>query len=391
MLVVAPEWEDRPEEDTGVLRIPAIQDVTDMGVSFPLPVQSMVEETVRELQPDIIHSHHPYMLGSMALRVAAQHLVPLVFTHHTRYEFYAHYVRRDSAPARRFAARLGTGYCELADQVIAPSESIRQLLKERGVETPIEAIPTGVDLQKYAEGDRAAARERFGIPAGCFLCGTVSRLAPEKNVGFLVQAVARYLRRNQAAHFLVVGYGPAENSMRKMCEEMGVADRCSFAGKTTGQELVDAYHAMDAFAFASNTETQGMVLVEALAAGCPLVALDAPGTREVVRDGENGRLIQEEDEDAFAGGLSWVAERAEEEPESLPRRARQSASPFSVDRCGRRVLALYEEVAKRGPAVTGSRNHWAGALREFQRDLKIWGNRLSALIEALRTAEEQPP
>ncbi|MFO8007411.1 MAG: glycosyltransferase [Candidatus Brocadiia bacterium] len=283
VMVVAPEWRDRQPDEQDVVRIPAIQNMTDMDVSLPLPLQSTVEQAVQRVRPELIHSHHPYMLGSMALRVAAAHVLPLVFTYHTRYEFYAHYVRPDSTAVQEFAARLGTGYCELADQVIAPSESIRELLKDRGVQTPIEAIPTGVDLEEYADGDGRAARDKLGIPREAFLCGTVSRLAPEKNVGFLCAAVARFLERNQEAHFLVVGYGPSERDMQDTVAQKGVGERCHFAGKTTGQELVDAYHAMDAFTFASQTETQGMVLVEALAAGCPLVALDAPGAREVVQ------------------------------------------------------------------------------------------------------------
>lgn len=389
VIVVAPEWKGRPGGEKGVLRVPAVQNVTDMEIAFPLPFESVVERVIDPAPPDIIHAHQPHMLGTMALRLAAEHLTPLVFTYHTRYEFYAHYVSSGSPAFQRFAAELGAGYCRLADQVIAPSESIRQLLLDRGVETPVEAIPTGVDLDEYADGDGAAARERVDIPADAFLCGIVSRLTPEKNVEFLARAVARYLSREENAWFLVVGYGTALETMRDIVAEEGVEDRCRFAGKTTGQKLVDAYHALDAFVFASKTETQGMVLVEALAAGCPLVALDAPGAREVVDDCVNGRLIAEEDEGAFADGLKWVAERATEDPELLRERARQSAQPFCTHRCVERVLSLYAEVIERGPGkFTGRQGGWSAVMRELQQDWAIWGNRLSALLEAIRAADE---
>ncbi len=384
VLVVAPEYRGCPRDEKDVVRIPAIQKMTDMEVAFPLPLRDTVEGAMAEVEPQVIHSHHPYMLGSMALRVAAQHLIPLVFTYHTRYEYYAHYVQPDSAAAREFAARLGTGYCELADQVIAPSESIRELLLERGVGRPIEPIPTGVDLEEYADGDGPVARDRFDIPRDAFLCGIVSRLAPEKNVSFLCRAVARYLARDEAAHFLVVGYGTSMETMKEILTERGVADHCCFAGKTTGQDLVDAYHAMDAFVFASKTETQGMVLVEALAAGCPVVALDAPGSREVVHDRENGRLIEDEEEEAFAEGLAWVAGQ----DGSLREPARESARPFSVDRCVERVLPLYERVIKRGPeGPHSSGGAWDSLFRELQRDWDIVSNQVSALFDALNRAD----
>ena len=384
VLVVAPEYKGRPRDEEDVVRLPAIQNMTDMKVAFPLPLRDAVERAMEEVEPQVIHSHHPYMLGSMALRVAAQHLIPLVFTYHTRYEYYAHYVHPDSSAVQEFAARLGTGYCELADQVITPGESIRQLLQDRGVGTPIEPIPTGVDLEEYADGDGPAARDSFDIPRDAFLCGIVSRLAPEKNVSFLCRAVARYLARDEAAHFLVVGYGASTEAMKEILTERGVADRCCFAGKTTGQDLVNAYHAMDAFVFASKTETQGMVLVEALAAGCPVVALDAPGSREVVQDGENGRLIKEEDEEAFAEGLAWVAGQGG----SLREPARASARPFSVDRCVERLLSLYERVIESGPdGPAGSGGTWDSLFRELQRDWDIWSNQVSALFDALNRAD----
>jgi glycosyltransferase involved in cell wall biosynthesis len=391
--VVAPEWDGRPLDETDVVRVPAIQNVTDMDFALPLPVPRHVAQAVKKVQPDLVHSHHPHLLGSMALRVTAEHQLPLVFTYHTRYECYVHYVYSESAALGAFAARLGSGYCQLAEQVIAPSESTRQLLEERGVKTPIATIPTGVDLHEYADGDGAAARSRFGIPRDSFLCGTVSRLGPEKNLLFLSRSVSRFLQDHGGAHFLAVGYGPSRQEMEATFADRGVLNRCHFAGKTTGRDLVNAYHAMDAFVFASTTETQGMVVVEALAAGCPVIALDAPGAREAVQDGRNGRLVHDQDEDVFADGLAWLAKRNREAAHLLSEQAVQSARTFDVDRCVDKVQKLYERVLeRRHPGLPGTTGAWSGALRGLQRDWAIWGNRFAALVAALRAdGEEQEP
>jgi glycosyltransferase involved in cell wall biosynthesis len=337
------------------------------------------------VDPQVVHCHHPYLLGASGVHMAARRHVPSVFTYHTRYEYYTHYLLEENETLQHFVVNLATGFCNLVDHIIAPSESIEDLLRSRGVQTEITAVPTGVDLEEYSEGDGAAFRQSEDLPPDAFICGIVSRLAPEKNVEFLCRAVARYLQRDERAHFVAVGYGSAVDDMKRTVEREGVADRAHFVGKKTGQELVNAYHSFDAFVFASHTETQGMVLVEALAAGCPLVALDAPGAREVVQDGENGRLIMEQDEEAFADGLAWVAERTRQGL-SLDRSARQTAEPFDTGRCVDRVLSVYESVLqqKRRPHAD---SEFLGWVRQIQANSELWTNRVTSLATALMRLE----
>src|SRR5690606_36914192 len=129
------------------------------------------------------------------------------------------------------------------------------------------------------------------IPPDSLIVGHVGRLAPEKNLSYLAEGVALFLQREAAARFLVVGDGPWRKELKDVFARHGVADRLLLAGKRTGRTLREAYRAMDVFAFASLSETQGMVLAEAMAAGVPVVALNASGVREMVRDGSNGFLL----------------------------------------------------------------------------------------------------
>lgn len=344
VLVVAPAFPDTPAHETDVVRIPAIQNFNASDFSVALPFPTGLKDTLDDFAPDIVHSQHPFLLGMTAVRIARHRRLPLVFTHHTLYEEYTHYVPGDSPVLKRFVIELATHYANLSDQVFAPSESIRDLLEERGVTRPILVVPTGVQVERFAHGDGGAFRERHGIPADAFVVGHLGRLAEEKNLGFLATSVAAFLGEQREARFLVVGSGPAEEGIRRTFAEAGLAERLHVAGVLEKEALADALHAMDVFAFASKSETQGMVLTEAMAAGLPVVALDAPGAREVVDDGANGRLVAGEDAAVFADALGWVAALEGEGRAALVRGARDTAEAYSMPRSADKALACFEHL-----------------------------------------------
>jgi len=347
VLVVAPEF---PEDDAvdrkggKVLRVPAIQNFNGSDFSVRIAVPFVINEAIDAFGPDVIHSHHPFLLGDAALRAARRRRKPLVFTHHTLYERYTHYVPMDSPGMKRFVINLSTEYANLCHAVVAPSRSVADLIRERGVRTHIEEIPTGVDLEFFAAGDGRAFRSEHGIPADAGVIGHVGRLAPEKNLDYLAEAAARCLERREDLWFLVVGDGPSLEGIRRRFQEGGLADRLVAPGSMTGTPLAGAYAAMDLFVFSSTSETQGMVLAEAMAAETPVIALDASGSREVVEDGQNGRLLPEESpSDDFAGAAIDLMG----DPEALERarrRAMETARSLSREACAARLEALYEAV-----------------------------------------------
>jgi len=155
----------------------------------------------------------------------------------------------------------------------------------------VAEIPTGVDCDRFKNGDGKGFRKKAGLEQTALVIGHVGRLAPEKNLGFLASAVKISLRQNQRAKFLIVGDGPSAAWLKTSFAEDRLTDRLIMAGKKTGADLADAYCAMDVFVFSSHSETQGLVVAEAMAAGCPVVALNASGVREVVTDHHNGRLL----------------------------------------------------------------------------------------------------
>ena len=365
--VVAPGFPgDDHEPDPAVLRVPAIQRFNGSDFSVPVPLPRLVSADLARFDPGVVHAHHPFLLGDAALRWAYAHDRPLVFTHHTLYENYTHYVPLDSPVLKRFVVRLATDFANCCDCVVAPSHSVAELIAERGVEAPIEVIPTGVDTEAFAGADGASFRQRRGLPADAIVLGHVGRLAREKNLDFLARAVIPWLAADAARWFLLVGDGPESPGLRRRFEEAGVAGRVLMTGKLTGANLCDAYAAMDAFVFASQTETQGMVVAEAMAAGLPVFALDGPGVRDVVRDAGNGRLVPASaDADTFAGAL----ERGME-PASLARwrgAALRTARRFDRSSCADDVLRVYRRL---------------GSRRRRRPDDWAWWDRLRGRIEA---------
>ncbi len=346
VLIVAPEFDGVPANESDVLRIPALQNFNGSDFSVVLPVSGLLTDTLNAFKPDIVHSHHPFLLGMTALRIARYRNLPLVFTHHTLYEQYTHYVPGDSPTMKQFAIQLATRYANLADMVFAPSESIAALLRQRGVRSPINTVPTGVELAHFVLGNGPRCRHEMGIPEHAFVVGHVGRLAPEKNLPFLAKAVAQFISSgkaldNRPLHFMLVGTGPSLAEIRSVFTEAGLTSQLHIAGILRRQHLDDAYHAMDVFAFASKSETQGMVLTEAMAAGKPVVALDAPGAREVVDDKVNGRLLHTQTLDAFAAALQWVAEQPAASRRALSLGASNTAEEFSMPRTAARALGYY--------------------------------------------------
>jgi glycosyltransferase involved in cell wall biosynthesis len=388
VLVVAPEFPGRPppaRAEAIVERVPAIQNFNGSDFSVRLPLAAGLSDRLDEFAADIVHAHHPFLLGETALRVAANKNVPIVFTHHTRYEDYVHYLPFDSEALTEIATDLPTRFANLCDGVIAPSESIARLIRRRGVKVPIAVVPTGIDIAAFARGDRAAFRKKFRIPPRALVIGCVSRLAKEKNLGYLANAVALFLRSHPQARFLVVGEGPAEEELRATFARLRVADRLILAGKQTGKALHSAYRAMDIFAFASRSETQGMVIAEAMAAKLPVVALNATGVREVVENGRNGFLLSARAKPAeFAAHLARLA-ASPAQRRRFSSGAQATAKLFSRERCADLALKFYGEVrrATRPRRRSHEKNPWESYLQRLGVEWDLLASKAEVLASAV--------
>jgi glycosyltransferase involved in cell wall biosynthesis len=387
VLVVAPRLPGRMSRraEAIVERVAAIQNFNGSDFSVRLPLAATLSTRLDEFDADIVHAHHPFLLGDTALRFARNRNVPVVFTHHTKYEDYVHYLPFKSPALRRAAKELPTAYANLCDGVIAPSDSIARMIKRRGVEVPIAVVPTGIDTKAFAAGDGARARRRFKLPARAFVVGHVGRLAPEKNLPYLAEAVGIFLQRNPQAWFLIVGGGPSEEKLREIARKHGVESRLVLAGSQTGQNLHDAYKAMDVFAFSSRSETQGLVVAEAMAAGVPVVALQASGVREVVVPGRNGWLLPPATRPAaFAARLQRLALNPKQRRQ-FGAAAIATADTFSRAHCAERALAFYERIRRetRRERLETARNPWLALTERIGIEWELLSRNARALSTAM--------
>jgi glycosyltransferase involved in cell wall biosynthesis len=327
-----------------VFRYPSVPAPTYPGFSLALPWSRRLRQVAVGLELDVVHAQHPFLLGVTARRLARRIRRPLVFTYHTRYEKYEHYVPLPERLVAGLAIRLACRFAGAADLVVAPSEHMAGTLAARGVRAPIAVVPTGVPLDLFRPGERAAARRSLGLPDGEPLCLYVGRLDREKSVDRVIDAFGTVASAVSGSRLLLVGQGTHEAALRRRAAASPATARIHFRGGMSRAALAPFYRAADLFMFASETETQGLVLAEAHASGLPAVAVRASGVDEVVRDGETGLLTK-----ADAGNLADAAIGLlldGERRAAMGRAARAAAEEhFSAVRQVERMARLYAAVA----------------------------------------------
>ncbi len=377
VMVIAPHFEgEKPDND--VLRVEAVQNFNGSDFSLSLPAVIFKNRSIEEFDPDIIHSHHPFLLGISALRIAGRREIPIVFTHHTLYERYTHYVPFESGALKKMAKRMATEYCNLCDGVIAPSRSIASLLKERGVNTPIAVIPTGIEEKHFASQPAKEAGEIFGIDDQAFVIGHVSRLAPEKNQIFLAKAVGLFLQNHPRALFVIAGSGEIEGELKEIFAALGVYERVRFLGSQSGEALEALYARMDLFVFSSTSETQGMVLAEAMLASTPVVALDAPAVSEMITK-ENGILVQKQDTAAFAAAVKTVYDMDRYSLSELKQSSFVSARNYRMGNTVGLLLEFYTNTLRHFEKKEKDSVLLDKTLRTLTTEYEIWKSRAQSL------------
>ena len=290
--VFAPRFPGAADDPPRVLRYPSIPASTYPEFPLAIPFARNIAARVRALGVDVFHAHHPFLLGPAAARLARRLDRPLVFTYHTRYEKYAHYVPLSRAVVERAAVALSARFARRADAVIAPSARVRDELLRHGVQAPLAVIPTGVDLDRFRPGNRRAARQALGLSLDELLLLYVGRLDREKSVDRVLLAFDYVATTLPQARLVLVGQGKEAANLKTLAARLPCAARVTFLGARAHDTLAVCYQAADLFVFASETETQGLVLAEAAACGLAAVAVIAPGCDEVVSDGLTGVLAK---------------------------------------------------------------------------------------------------
>jgi len=347
-LLVAPQYAGSAAAEEGIVRVSAAgvpKDPEDRRMRWGALTRTL--DALPRGSFDLVHIHTPFVAHYAGVRAARRAGVPCVATYHTFFEEYLHhYVPALPHALGRLAARHFTrSQCAAVQALIAPSEPMRAVLSGYGVTTPIHVLPTGLPADRFRAGDGAAFRARAGIEPGRRLVTYIGRVAHEKNIGFLVQMFRRVLAQCPQALLVIAGEGPARAALRDTVAQLGLTAHVCFAGYLERDgALLDCYAAADAFVFASRTETQGLVLLEAMAQGAAIVSTAELGTRSILLP-ESGALVVPEDEAAFAAAVVRVlgdgALRAQ-----LRERGRSYARSWSSATMARKLLEIYRGLAQ---------------------------------------------
>ena len=340
--IVAPDPGDESQRIDGVHYFRSVSFRSYPGYFVPIfPSNKM--EVFRGISPDVVHIHGITLMALKGL-IAAHHLkIPVVVTFHTMVgdtmKYYSP-VKIPQATAERLVWKYIGYFTRWVDAIVAPSRSVADELRANGVKVKdIRVIPTPIDTSRFSPGEGGdAIRERYGL-VGKRVIACVGRVSFEKEIDTLIRAVAML---DDDVVLFIVGKGPAEDSLKELCQQLGMEDRVVFGGYQQDDDLVRCYRAADMAATASRFETQCFVALEAMACGLPVACADARALADYVRDGENGYLFGnsvEECADALRKGLGA--------PESIRINAMATAREFSAEVFTERMLSLYHDVIGR--------------------------------------------
>jgi len=364
--------EDRAER---IVRSPGIR-LGDYGYFFSMGYSREAQHLLAEM--DVVHCHHLLMSVELAHRYAR---CPIVYTNHTRYDLYTGaYIPLPQPAADAIMRQVWPEFTDLADTVIAPSESVRRLMLEFGVRSPMVVIENGIELERFLCPRRPRAPADLSLPPAARLLLYVGRLAAEKNLTALLRQFAGAAAMLPDLHLALIGKGPQEAELRQLAEALGVAACVHFIGVVPFDEVGDWLAAADAFATASTSEVHPLTVIEAMAAGKPIAAVASPGIVDTVEPGVTGFLARDENGlDAAIVALLADPARARQ----MGAAAREASRRFDIGRTVALTVQLYEALLATRPDLTRAREHG-----RWLRRTEKWSALLDQLAGFVRPSEE---
>jgi len=288
-----------PENDDKVLLIDGITFPMEKQHKLPIPDNRLINNLILEIDPDVIHSHAPFTLGIAALRTQKKFGIPHVHTYHTLLVEYRHYIPKPFTPPRNAVEEFSAWFCNQVDHVVSPTAEIKAELQKYGVEKPITILPTGIDIESFEKSDKFSIREKHEIMPNDKILLFVGRLAKEKNLEFILEIFKELYKKFRKIKLIIVGDGPMRPKIEEYKNETQAGKNIILTGYIKRNDLMEYYKQSDLFIFASVTETQGLVVLESLAAGTPVVAVAKKGIKDVLMDGQGALLINEVDKTEF--------------------------------------------------------------------------------------------
>lgn len=339
------------DEDNTVIRIPGLPiGIYDYRVTSLYPIRAM--NIIRKWKLDVIHSHTEFSVGTFARFISRQFNIPLVHTYHTLYEDYVYYITKGyfDKPSRKIVEYLTQFYCDkTANELIVPTKKIYDLFKEKyNVEKNIHIIPTGIEIDRfYVENVDPVKveelRKNLKLSKEDFNIVFVGRIAKEKNIDLLLEAHKDIIAKNKNINLIIIGDGPDMDLYKEMAKDLKIDKNVFFMGKVPWEDIPKYYRLGDAFATASTTETQGLTVIEAMAASVAPICIDDESFRNTVVDGLNGRIFKTKEEYV---DIVLSLSKDDMKLASLSKQARINAEAYSSKYYGERVADVYRHAIK---------------------------------------------
>jgi 1,2-diacylglycerol 3-alpha-glucosyltransferase len=352
-----------PDEEINIIRSPGLP-LVDTGYYISFKHRKNARKLIYTM--DVVHVHHPLLSGSLALRYCRPHGIPIVFTNHTRYDLYAqaYFPMLPEVVSETMIHAYLPSFCRSCSLVVAPSEGMRQVLLRLGVDSKVEVIPNGVDLKPFYQELKPIEKSQFGFHKDDVVLAYVGRLGPEKNLPFLLRSFSGTVQACENVRLLIIGHGPERDNLQDRARAMGISNQVHFTGMIDYKDLPRYLAAADAFATASVTEVHPLSVIEAMAAGLPVLGIVSPGVGDIVENGKTGYLAPEDLAAFTAKMVRLVSER--ETRLEMGLNARKASAAYAIERTSLLMLEQYYLLQKEYSGKKG------GLRARFTRFVEDW-------------------
>lgn len=341
--VVVPSYPKFKDTCPDVLRLKSVKlwRNPELRVSYMFP--DKILQKVLSLDVDVVHGFSGGATPSLGLTLAKLKRKPYVFTYNTRWNKYTHYILKGKVLKPKTVERMVKLYCNVCDHIIAPAEYIKEELISFGVKKPITVIPNGVNITKFKPLKNNELKEKLGLGESDKIALCVARLTKEKSLDFLIKSFAKFSKSNPDVYFAIAGDGSERANLQRLIDKLNIGNKIFLLGMIPYNDIPQIYNGADVFIFASQTETEGMIVPEAMSSGLPVLAVKDRVFEQFIESGKDGFLV-EKDEGVFNSYLEKLL-KDENLRSEIGKNARAKIEQFSLNEIAKKFENLYKQIA----------------------------------------------
>jgi len=349
VFIFAPRYKGYRDKEKDVHRFFSVNLTSRVDFPVAIPYSFRLFKLIPNLELDIIHTHHPFILGEVGANFAKKLKIPLVYTFHTQFEQYSHYIPFNQDIVRKVTRFSVIKYAQKCNLIICPSTTILSLLDNYGITSPIEMIPNAIDLSSFYHPDPEPVRKKYGLKQNDKLLVYVGRIGLEKNLGFMLKAFKKAKESVPDVKLMIVGEGPELDPLKDLAINLGIGDSVIFPGRVEYEEIPSYYKAGYAFIMTSTTEVNPLALLEAMASGLPVVAISAAGSSDTVTTGYDG-ILTDNNMDNYVNALLKLLKNGDYR-DKMSAGAKSTSEKYSMKSTAERLEKLFLRVINENKQV----------------------------------------